>query len=224
MSEFSDKMKVDIWKSDTLKAITALQHVRESSNRQATAIAKEAMEVMRFLSPKKGAELNALGDGLLQTVIKPAAELAEMMCVSPRKYVTEYPAIPLKFTTVELASVWDLKDIEKWLKLRQSGLVSQVVRRLHPALVLYSGRDSRKVLVKPVLGVCSKARSGSDAQENSEMLKKPMKTGPPVKAPASVGDSSTRTDETSDEQVLERPSGCEGQHSPAEVVEMAPAP
>jgi len=174
-------MKVDMWKSDTLKAIAAQQVAKETSNRMAETVAREAMKVIHFLLPRKGVELNALEDSLLQDVIKPAVELTEMMCVSTRTYKMKYPKTPKASTMDELTSKWNLKDIEGWSKFRQceSGLGLEIVRRLHPALVLHSSSDGRKVLVKPVLGIRKVAGSGSRPQQTL-IRKEPMETESPV--------------------------------------------
>ena len=79
--------------------------------------------------------------------------------------------------------------------------------------MLYSVRDGRKVLVKPVLAILRTAGSGSQSQEKFAMTKEPTEATSPANLSAIDEHSDTPTGKIPGEQVPETPSPGEGQQS-----------
>ncbi|KAH0565444.1 hypothetical protein GP486_001161 [Trichoglossum hirsutum] len=147
-----DKTYIEMWRSDALRALAAIQEVKDARDARAEECTRDLMALLNNLL-SKSVDHEMLEAKLLENVLKPAFELSQMMCTSTHRYAIRYP---------RKAAGAVFKNLDGWATVKKLDQIERVVRKLHPALLLMDkGEQLPIVLVKPVVVVSLRESSGS---------------------------------------------------------------
>ena len=156
--------RVDLWRSETLTALTAL---RENGAHLERVSRKICSDMGHFFSPwlLGAGPFAKVEERFRQEILDPAIRLHQVLKSSSYRY--KFDATPSvvfdELSPRQLFDRYDLKDADSWLKPRSEKDVGRALYNLHPSIVrLRTSRGKNPIVItKPVMVVSNPNRETS---------------------------------------------------------------
>ena len=153
--------RIDLWRSETLTALTAL---RENGANREKVTKKICRDLGIFFSPWLLGPFAKLEERFRQEILDPAIRLHQDLKSSSYRY--EYDTIASavfdELSPRHLFDRCDLKDADSWLKPRSEKDVGRALYNLHPSIVRFRRRGKTPIVItKPVIVVSNPHRERS---------------------------------------------------------------
>ncbi len=159
--DVAEQERLDIWKSETLTALTALH---ENPSRLDRASRKICNKLRRILSPClfEAGPFAKVEVRFRREILDPAIELHQDLRSSSHRYDTR-PITDLdKLSPKQVLHEWDLKDADTWQKPRSEREVGKALYCLHPSIVRLRTKGTFPIVIaKPVIVVTSPERESN---------------------------------------------------------------
>ena len=194
--------RIDVWKSETLIALTALQ---ENETRLEGASRKICNDLVGVFTPwlREAGPFAKVEGRFRREILNPAIRLHQDLKSSSH----QYDMIPIrvfnKHSPKQMLVDWHLKDADLWQKPRGEKGVGRALYCLHPSIVRIRTQGTAPITIaKPVVVVISPERAKSSDPHNKKDSSLTSITVPPTAieslsttnqtTPSHVQDSSTQ--------------------------------
>lgn len=147
--------KIDIWRSETLTALTAL---RENETRLDRASKRICSDLSGILSPwlLEAGPFARVEGRFRREILDPAIKLHQDLRSSSHRYDTRPISISKEISPKEMLDEWDLKDADLWQKPRGEKEVGKALYCLHPPIFRLRGIGRPPIVIaKAVIVVAS---------------------------------------------------------------------
>ncbi len=178
--DVAEQERLDIWRSDTLTALTALS---ENPNRLDRASRKICNRLRRILSPClfEAGPFAKVEARFKREILDPAIRLHQDLRCSSHRYDTRPITDFDKLSPKQMLDEWGLKDADTWQKPRSEREVGKALYCLHPSIIRLRTKGTFPMLIaKPVIVVTSAERESiSNLYGNTYSVPSGM-TAPPA--------------------------------------------
>lgn len=150
--------KIDIWRSETLTALTALH---ENETRLERASRRICSDLSGIISPwlLEAGPFAKVEGRFRREILDPAIKLHQDLRSSSHRYDTRLIPISNEISPKQMLDEWDLKDADKWQKPRGEKEVGKALYCLHPPIFRLRGTGRPPIVVaKAVIVVANPER------------------------------------------------------------------
>ena len=176
----AEQDKIDVWRSETLTALTAL---RENEIRLEEVSRGICNSLNNILSPWlfEAGPFTKVEERFRQEILDPTIKLHQDLKSSSHQYETRrtkvYDTIPSK----QMLDQWYLKDADTWQRVRSEREVGRALYCLHPSIIRLRAKGTTPIVVaKPVIVVKSPERETLPDPRGPEESPFSIMTAPPA--------------------------------------------
>ena len=156
--EIAGQERIDMWRSETLTALTAL---RENETRLEEASRKICWDLDRYLSPYllEAGPFARVEGRFRREILDPAIKLHQDLRSSSHQYYTTRIKVFDRLSPKQMLDEWDLKDADLWQRTRGEKEVGKALYCLHPSIIRLRTKGQPPIVItKPVIVVTSAER------------------------------------------------------------------
>ena len=152
-TEAAEPERLDVWRSDTLRALTTLHENEPRLERAARGICNKLTEILSPWLFEAGPFFKV--EGRFRTeILDPAIKLHQDLKSASHQYETRYIEISDRLSPRQMLDEWDLKDANTWQKVRVERDVGRALYCLHPSVIRLRAESTTPIVVaKPVIVV-----------------------------------------------------------------------
>ena len=152
-TEASEPERFDVWRSDTLIALTTLRDNEPRLEQAARAI---CIKLTDILSPWlfEAGPFSKVEARFRDEILVPAIKLHQDLNSASHQYETEYLKVLEGLSPKQMLDEWELKDANTWQKVRVERNVGRAIYCLHPKIIRLRAESTIPIVVtKPVIVV-----------------------------------------------------------------------
>ena len=198
-TEAAEPERLDVWRSDTLTALTTLRENEARLERAARGICVKLTDILSPWLFEVG-PFSKVEARFRDEILHPALKLHQDLKCASHQYEMKYITFLTRLSPRDMLDEWDLKDADTWQKVRAERDVGRALYCLHPSIIRLRAESTTPIVVaKPVVVVqgpnrkrSSDSRGCKDSPLNS-MTERPVTTKPSpatdhVTSPSKQGD------------------------------------
>lgn len=157
----AEQDRLEIWRSETLTALTALRGNQYRLERASRNICNELSGILSPWLFEAGPFAKVEGR-FRREILDPAIKFHRDLKSSSHQYETKRINVPDRLSPKQMLDEWDLKDADTWQKARSEKEVGKALYCLHPSIVRLHTKGTFPIVVaKPVIVVTSPERERS---------------------------------------------------------------
>lgn len=215
--EVAEQSKIDIWRSETLTALTTL---REYDIRLESASRRICNDLNGLLSPwlLEAGPFAKIEGSFRQEILDPAIKLHQDLSSSSYRYDTSLIPVNGRLSPKQMLEEWELKNADTWQTPRSENRIGKALYCLHPPIYrLRSGGRPPIAIAKAVMVVASPGKGKSLNPQGNKGSPQRATTAPSAAMGSSIATSHTISplkQESPARKLADSPSVSTGKDSP----------